>query len=348
MNYKMQSNFIKKELNNDVHLQLEQYLCPELRKIFGKVPKEFKKTMEEIRLRVNQPLMVYGNNEDHFVSAEGELIKDREKGFLVRGPNIQNTLQFISNYSIYAVEEELKRGYITVTGGHRVGIVGKVISEKNTIKTMRDFSGLNIRISREKKGVANPIIKYLVDSSGKVYNTLIASPPQCGKTTLLRDIIRHISNGLPRVGLKGMKVGVVDERSEIGGSFQGNPQNDLGVRTDLLDACPKAEGMMMLIRAMSPEVIVTDEVGRYEDSIAIEEALMAGIRLITTVHGNSLEDLLNKKVIGELIKSNTFQRIILLSNKDDVGTIEGIFDGNKGNNLISGSIRNRVVNSYDD
>ncbi len=341
------SNFIKKESIHKVHLQLEQYLCPELRKVVGNIPESFKVTMEEIRLRMNQPLMVYGNNQDYFVNTNGELLKDREKGFIVSGKNIENTLQFISNYSIYAVEEELKRGYITITGGHRVGIVGKVIVDAKGIKTIRDFSGLNIRVSRQKKGVANSIMRYLVDDEGFIYNTLIVSPPQCGKTTLLRDIIRHISNGLPKNGIKGMKVGVVDERSEIGGSFQGVPQNDLGVRTDLLDGCPKADGMMMLIRAMSPAVIATDEIGRQEDCIAIEEALLAGIRLITTVHGKSIEDLLNKKVIGDLVKDKIFKRLIVLSNRDAVGTIEGIFNGETLENLIREPIKNRMVDSID-
>ncbi|MBM7613995.1 stage III sporulation protein AA [Alkaliphilus hydrothermalis] len=343
----MESNFIKKASNMDTHLQLEQYLCPELRKIVGKIPETFKTTMEEIRLRMNQPLMVYGNNQDYFVSPTGELVKDRERGFPVGRINIENTLQFISNYSIYAVEEELKRGYITITGGHRVGIVGRVVTDDKGIKTMRDFSGLNIRVSREKKGVANSVMKYLINERGDFYNTLIVSPPQCGKTTLLRDIIRHISNGMPALGLRGLKIGVVDERSEIGGSFQGVPQNDLGVRTDLLDGCPKAAGMMMLIRAMSPEVIATDEVGKQEDNMAIEEALMAGIRLITTVHGNSVEDLYHKKIICNLVKDKIFQRIIVLSNKGDVGTIEGIYDGNTMKNLIMSPIRNRVVRSND-
>ena len=119
---------------------------------------------------------------------------------------------------------------------------------------------------------------------------MIISPPQCGKTTLLRDIIRQISDGNTTLGLRGHKVGVVDERSELAGCYKGVPQNDIGLRTDVLDGCPKAKGMIMLIRSMSPNIIATDEVGTREDIFAIEEALNAGIKIITTVHGKNLEE----------------------------------------------------------
>lgn len=336
-------NFVKKHDCSNSIVNIEQYLCPEIRKIINKIPGKFKNAMEEIRLRVNQPLMIYYNNQDYFVGLDGKPELHCNSSFRVTRKNIDNTLQFISDYSIYSVEEELKRGYITIQGGHRVGIVGKVLSDRGKIRTIKDFTGLNIRIAREKKGVASPILRYLIQPDGEFMNTIIISPPQCGKTTLLRDIIRCISQGIPSIGFRGVKVGVVDERSEIGACYQGIPQNDLGPRTDILDSCPKAEGMMMLIRAMSPQVIATDEIGREEDSLAIEEALRAGIKLVTTVHGYNLEDALNKKVIGDLIRKKVFQRIIVLSNQKGVGTIEGIIDGFTLNNLIATPEKNKAV-----
>ncbi len=322
---------------------LEQFLCPELRSIIQKVPDRYKLTMEEIRLRINQPLMIFGDNRDYFVSKLGEVHSEELNSHRVSGKNIENTMQFISNYSIYAVEEELKRGYITIQGGHRIGIVGRVLYDGGGIRTIKNFSGLNIRISREKKGISTSVFKYLLDNRGEFMNTLIVSPPQCGKTTMLRDIVRSLSYGRGDYNFRGVKVGVVDERSELGACYLGVPQNDLGPRTDILDGCPKADGIMMLIRAMSPQVIATDEIGRREDSYAIEEALMAGIKLITTVHGNSLEDLYCKPVIGQLIKDKVFERVLILSNRPEVGTIEKIIDGRSLVNLIGSPLRNRKV-----
>lgn len=325
-------------------LNLEGYLCPEIRGLINKIPKNIKDSMEEIRLRINQPLMIHANNQDFFIGQTGDISSlETKDSYKTTKKNLDNSLQFISNYSIYSVEEELKRGYITVQGGHRVGIVGRVLWENGKIKTVKEFTGLNFRISREKIGVASKILKYLLNDKKEFMNTLIVSPPQCGKTTLLRDIIRNLSNGIPNLGFKGLKVALVDERSEIGACYQGMPQNDLGIRTDILDGCPKAEGMMMLIRAMSPEVIATDEIGRSDDAIAIEEALLAGIKLITTVHGRTLEDVLEKKVIGNLVKDSIFQRIVILSNRDGVGTIEKIIDGNTFRDLLHYPIKNKVV-----
>lgn len=306
---------------------LESYLCPEVRNIIKKIPDDFKLILEEIRLRVNKPLMVFGGQKDYFVDLDGNLTLTPTNSFYIRKENIEKTLQFASNYSIYSVEDEIKNGYITIEGGHRIGIVGKVLLDSNGIRTMKNFNGLNIRVSREKIGVATSVLPYIISSRGEFLNTLLVSPPQCGKTTLLRDIIRLISQGIPYMNFRGLKVGVVDERSEIGACFQGIPQNDLGPRTDILDSCPKAEGMMMLIRAMSPQVIATDEIGREEDGIAIGEAMMAGIKLITTVHGRSLENILNKKIVGDLLREGVFERIIFLSNSNGVGTIEAVVDG---------------------
>ncbi|WP_249168627.1 stage III sporulation protein AA [Alkaliphilus sp. B6464] len=321
---------------------LEFYLCPDVRKIIKKIPDDFKLILEEIRLRVNKPLMVFGGQKDYFVDLNGNLTLTPNNSYYINRENIEKTLQFASDYSIYSVEDELKNGYITIQGGHRIGIVGKVLMDSKGIRTLKNFSGLNIRISREKLGVAATVLPHIITSNGEFLNTLIVSPPQCGKTTLLRDIIRMISQGVPHMNFRGIKVGVVDERSEIGACFQGVPQNDLGPRTDILDSCPKAEGMMMLIRAMSPQVIATDEIGREEDSISIEEAMMAGIKLITTVHGRSLENILNKKIVGKLVKDGVFERIVFLSNSNGVGTVDSIVDGFNLTYLYQNTKQNRL------
>ena len=161
--------------------------------------------------------------------------------------------------------------------------------------------------------------------NGEVCHTLIISPPCCGKTTLLRDVIRQISNG--NAWCEGKNVGVVDERSEIGGAYQGVPQNDLGIRTDLLDCCPKAEGMMMLIRSMSPEVVAVDEIGTGEDIRAIESVVNCGCKLLATVHGNSMEDMKQKPLLNRLVESHVFERYIVLDAKPHAGSVQTILDG---------------------
>jgi stage III sporulation protein AA len=333
---KRETSINKSEEGLSVISNLELYLCPDVRSIIKKLPDDFKSVLEEIRLRVNRPLMVSGNQKEYFVDINGGLTLTPVGGYYISKENIEKTLQFASNYSIYSIEDELKNGYITIHGGHRIGIVGKVLMGNKGIRTLKNFSGLNIRVCREKLGIASKALPYIINSKGEFLNTLLVSPPQCGKTTLLRDIIRTISEGVPHMNFRGLKVGVVDERSELGACFEGVPQNDLGPRTDILDCCPKAEGMIMLIRSMSPQVIATDEIGRTEDSIAIEEAMMAGIKLITTVHGRSLGDILNKNIIGKLVGDGVFERIIFLSNSNGVGTMDSVIDGSNLTYLYKG------------
>ena len=176
-------------------------------------------------------------------------------------------------------------------GGHRVGVAGKVIMEKDKVKNIQYISSVNIRVSHEVLGCADRLLPYITKNM-QVCHTLIISPPCCGKTTLIRDLIRQISDGNQYV--KGCSVGVVDERSELGGCYLGIAQNHLGTRTDILDCCPKAEGMIMLIRSMSPQVIAVDEIGTSEDIHAIEYAMQCGCKLIASVHGLDMDEATKK------------------------------------------------------
>lgn len=216
--------------------------------------------LQEIRLRVSAPLFIIYDNQELFVSKGGQITKDIKSAFYISKNEINETMEYISNYSFYAFEEEIRQGFITISGGHRVGISGQVILDNERIRSMKYISFINIRLSHQVKGCADKVMPHLYnDDKDECLHTLIISPPRCGKTTLLRDIIRRLSNG--DKSHRGMMVGVVDERSEIGACYMGEPQNDLGIRTDLLDCCPKAKGMMMLVRSMSPRVIAVDEVG---------------------------------------------------------------------------------------
>lgn len=296
----------------------------ELRGILGKLQIDFK-NLQEIRLRINSPLIINYCNREYFVSEDSKLVDDPSMGILITRNEIKETMEYISNYSLYAFEEEIRQGFITINGGHRIGITGKTIIYEDLVKSMKHISFINIRLAHQVKGCGDIVMPYIVNESYQgIYNTLIISAPRCGKTTLLRDIIRQISNGYSK--LKGMNVGVVDERSEIGACYMGEPQNDLGIRTDILDCCPKAKGMMMLIRSMSPQVIAVDEIGSREDLDAIDYVISCGCKLIATVHGSSLEDVKNKPVLGELLKERLFERYIVLNNVSRIGHVEDIYN----------------------
>jgi len=285
--------------------------------------------LQEIRLRVDAPLLVKYDNVEYFMDNEGVLTQKVADAFVISKAEIKETMEYISNYSLYAFEEEVRQGFITIMGGHRIGIAGKVILEEGKIKSMKYISFINIRLSHQVKGCADAVLPYIFRDDS-VYHTLIISPPGCGKTTLLRDVIRQLSNGTDLSGKgryhKGVQIGVVDERSEIAACYMGKPQNELGIRTDVLDCCPKAAGMMLLIRSMSPAVIAVDEIGLGEDIEAIHYAIGCGCKMIATVHGGSIDEVKDKPLLGDLVKKRVFERYIILSNRGRVGKVEEIYD----------------------
>ncbi|MDY3919621.1 MAG: stage III sporulation protein AA [Candidatus Limivivens sp.] len=294
----------------------------EIRSVLKRIPVDYE-DIQEIRLRACQPMLVVCGGREYFVTEEGVLTEDEQKGYQISKEELMATMEYIGNYSLYAYEEELKQGFLTVKGGHRVGVAGKIVMEGNRIQSIKYISFLNVRLAHQKKGCADSILPYLF-RNGQICHTLIISPPRCGKTTILRDLIRQISNGSSYC--QGQTVGVVDERSEIGGSYLGIPQNDLGIRTDVLDCCPKALGMMMLLRSMSPAVIAVDELGDYNDIHAIESVIHCGCHLLATVHGSSIEDIKRKPLLQKLVTERFFERYILLWNQEKIGEIKGIFD----------------------
>ncbi|KSU85717.1 MULTISPECIES: stage III sporulation protein AA [Fictibacillus] len=282
------------------------------------LPEERKERIEEIRFRLLKPLELIINGRPEFLLAgDGPYIIQPEDGVQL--------LNKLSRYSLYALEEELKRGYITIKGGHRVGLAGKVITEKGEVKAIRDIGSYNIRIARQKIGSADRLVSRLYED-GHWLNTLIVGAPQTGKTTLLRDLARTASAGCRTKNIPSSKVGIVDERSEIAGSVKGIPQFVLGERVDVLDACPKAEGMMMMIRSMSPEVLIVDEIGRKEDVDAILEAMNAGVQMMMTVHGYSLEEALRRPAIFPLAEMKLFDRYVELTRTGRPGTVQGVYD----------------------
>lgn len=278
-------------------------------------------SLEEIRIREGRPLEINAGGRFCYLTAEGGMTMDVEKAFKPCKQDSNRLLDLITNHSLYTMEEELRKGFITIEGGHRIGLAGRTVLGGGKVEHLRDISGYNIRLAREINGLASALLPQLLDFKHKsVMHTLILSPPQQGKTTLIRDLARQISHGTwrhPEARWSGLKVGIIDERSEIAGSKRGLPSFDVGPRTDVLDGCPKAEGMMMMIRSMSPDVLIVDEIGRPEDVEALAEALHAGVRVIATVHGASVDDLSSRPALSKLIDSSFFQMYALLKRNQE-------------------------------
>lgn len=285
----------------------------------------------EIRLRIGQPVLLVAGQQDYLLGQDGIAATQGAAIVICRRADIDQAVQLISRNSLYAFEHELQAGYITVGGGHRVGIAGQAIIEQNKVKTLTKISSLNFRLAREQKGVAKKVLPYvLVEQS--VVSTLIIAPPRCGKTTLLRDLIRLLSLGEGH--RPGLQIGLVDERSEIAGCVDGVPSVDLGPRVDVLDGCPKAVGMLMLIRSMSPQVVVTDELGSAEDVLAVREAVHAGVAVIASVHGRDFADVLKRPHVGNLLIDCCFERVVVLTDRPAIGTISGVIDVSGKQNLL--------------
>lgn len=257
--------------------------------------------LQEIRIRVDKPI----------------ILKLREKDLILQYNILQTEiLQIVERLcenSIYAYKNQICEGFITIKGGHRVGLTGSCVIENGKITNIKYISSLNIRIAREVKNCSTRILREIIDIENKtIYNSIIVAPPGRGKTTILRDIIRRLSDGIEEINFRGKTCGVVDERGEIAAMFKGTPQNDVGIRTDVIENVSKNKGIHMLIRTMAPEIIACDEIGSKEDVEAIHYALYSGVKGIFTMHGKNVEDIKNNKQIYELIENREIQKIVFL------------------------------------
>jgi len=301
-----------------------EILTPRVRKVLEGV---MELPLEEIRLRKNRPFSLIFSDQEVFVNDWGQYTLEPEEGVYLQEEEFLHIFQLITASSYYALEEELRQGYITIKGGHRIGFTGQVVMENGKIRNIKNVSSINIRIAREIKGVAEKIVPFLIDKNGEPVNTLILSPPRSGKTTILRDLARIFANGSTKLGVPGIPVGIVDERSEIAACFRGEPQLDVGLRADVLDGCPKAQGMVILLRSLAPKLIVTDEIGREEDIGALVEASNAGVAVFSSAHARDFEDLKKRPRFSPFLKLGIFERYVVLSRREGPGTVEVVFDG---------------------
>ncbi len=366
-------------------------LPPRVREAVRALPDSERQSLLEIRLRRGRPAMGVTAEGDLYLCCAGQPVACTEEEWAA-------AVRLVTQCSVYALERELSAGFVTLPGGHRVGLVGRAVLDGGELRTQSELSSMNYRVAREMPGVADRLMPYVLSADGaRVLNVLILSGPGLGKTTLLRDIARQLSAGRgtgsdrecgwgwgpgpgsgsdrgcgskrdsrsdsgsdstpqsrlePRHGAGsnrecgsecgvgfGFRVGIVDERSEIAACSQGVPQNELGPRADVIDGCPKAAGIMMMIRSMSPDVLITDEVGRHEDANALEEAARCGVAVIATAHALDPEDAARRPVLREVLAQGAFDRAVVLGRSLGLGTCERIVHLRSGQDLAARPFR---------
>lgn len=278
-----------------------------------------KQNLKEIRLYENKNVILCFGKENTFLNKNGQVSRYFEDDLLtLKKGDIEEIFKAFCQYSIHSYLEEIKKGFITIHGGHRVGVYGTVVTEDRKVITIKDISSLNIRISRQIIGCSNDLVFNLFNKY--VYSTLIVGVPNSGKTTLLRDIVRNLS-GDKRL----KKISVIDERGEISNISLNESLYNLGYVCDIYNLCPKEIGIEMALRAGSPDVIVCDEIGSDDDVKSMTKTMLSGVKVITTAHANTLDELLAKDNILKMLKKNIFEKIIFLDS-DNIGRIRKIYD----------------------
>ncbi|MBE7038547.1 MAG: stage III sporulation protein AA [Ruminococcaceae bacterium] len=280
--------------SDNIKSDIFPYLSPKIRQYLLNVEDAYLNNLHEIRIGINKPVMLVFDGKVYFLDKNYNLTKSYKNCLIIEQAEIEKTLEFMTKSSVYAAIDDLKKGFLTISGGYRVGICGRCVFDNDKISYIKNISYLNIRIKREVKGCAEKIIQKIINGDD-IKNTLIAGRVKSGKTTLIRDIARILSDSFSK------KVSIADERGEIAALDNGSALNDVGILTSVMEFCPKIKAMTMLIRSMSPDVIITDEIGSDEDIIAIKKALLSGVKIITTIHADKKEDLKMYENIFDII-----------------------------------------------
>ncbi len=285
--------------------EILNYLPEHLKKMLSKAFAEIGDSVQEIRIRNKLPLIIGTQKGNFAVLPDGKISPAVGGAYITDNSDIQRIFRAVCENSVYAFAEDIRQGFITIRGGHRVGITGRASMYEGNIQTFREISSLNIRIAREIVGAANDIVDKIL-LPDKIKNTLIIAPPMGGKTTVLRDLTRQISD-------MGIKCAIVDERGELASLFHGVPQNDVGVQTDIIENVPKAQGLVMLLRTMSPQLIVTDEIATKEDGDALAQCFGTGVAVVASTHGDRAEEVMQRGFLKPLFGGMGFKQIIVLS-----------------------------------
>ncbi len=321
--------------------KIEEFFPARLREPWRMCLVSFDK-LEEIRIRAMQPVFIRWNGIEYVVTIDGEMVGIEETNnktpVVYTDKDIDDIFRFFCHDSVYAYEEERRKGVMTLEGGHRVGLAGEMVYTEGQGYILKYIRYMNIRVAHELKGIAEQMIPWIATSKG-VYNTLIVSPPGIGKTTLLRDAIRLLSNGGNIQ--TGYTVGVIDERGEIAAAYRGTSSMDCGSRTDVITGGTKQEGVRRLLRTFAPRVIAMDEIGFAEDADAIRYAGVSGCSVIATVHAASWEDLFLKREVEQLLKEKLFRRILVLTRGEKKERYVQVFD--EGGQELCGIRQLRVV-----
>lgn len=284
--------------------QILKYFPSNIKNVLENEIQNQKGFLEEIRIRVQKPIILRFNSTEKIIR------------YFTTQEEILNILQYICENSIYSYQKQIAEGFVTINGGHRVGISGSCVIENGKVININYINSLNFRISRQVIGASEKIIEKVLDvENNSILNTLIVSPPGCGKTTILRDLVKQISSGIKRMKFKGLNVGIADERGEIAALYKGIPQNEIGIKSDVMANVSKSIGLKMLIRSMAPNVVVADEIGTEEDVKIINYAMSSGCKGIFTAHGANLEELYLNPIIKELINTYIFEVIVFLDEK---------------------------------
>lgn len=302
----------------DSFLEVLSALPENIRSVLEKIPDDSRRKTQEICLRINKPVLLHTGDGFFYSTNDGALTKICHSSvFVASQSDIEETFHRICEYSVHSKFNEIQKGYITLSGGHRVGICGTAVLDNGKISTLKDISSLNIRISHEVFDCSADIANKFFGDRRQIQSLLIAGPPLSGKTTLLRDLSRHLSGGV----IDKYRIAIIDERGEIAGTFHGAAGYDVGVNVDILNGYPKADGIQTAVRCFSPQIIISDEVSTVEEAKAVLEGMHSGVSFILTVHAYDAEDLCNRPCIVTLLKAGVFENILMLSGFKNDGKV---------------------------